>query len=249
MEQKRQYILITGASSGIGSSISVALSGSYNLILHGRDKEKLLTTKSKCNPANNYILFEADLFSLDTIENALSTFIIENQLEVIHFIHCAGHMKLIPLKTLSLETINKTFAVNVFSATMITKVLTQRKINSALQSVVFISSNISNFGAKAFSMYAASKAALDSIMRCLAVELAPKVRFNSVLPGAIHTEMTKEIFENKEVLERMSLDYPLGLGVQNDISGMVEFLISDKARWITGQQFVIDGGRTINISG
>ena len=86
-------------------------------------------------------------------------------------------------------------------------------------------------------------------MRCLAVELAPNVRVNSVLPGAIQTEMTGNIFENKEVLDRMAQMYPLGVGKPHDIFEMVEFLLSEKSRWITGQQFTVDGGRTINISG
>ena len=99
------------------------------------------------------------------------------------------------------------------------------------------------------STYGASKAALDGLMRSLAVELAPKVRVNSVLPGAVITEMTKSIFENEEVSQRMSAQYPLGIGLPNDIAEAVSFLVSDHARWITGQQLTVDGGRSINITG
>ena len=159
-------------------------------------------------------------------------------------------MKLVPLKMISTDIINSTFATNLFSPSIILKVLSNRKINnSALSSVVFISSNISNFGAKAFSLYGASKAGLDGLMRNLAVELAPKVRINSVLPGAVRTDMTESIFNNVDTIKRMESTYPLGLGNIQDIYGIVEFLLSEKARWITGQQFTVDGGRTINISG
>ena len=103
-------------------------------------------------------------------------------------------------------------------------------------------------GAKAFNVYSASKAALDALMRSLAVELAPNVRLNSVLPGAIQTRMTDHIFKDAELLNRMTKDYPLGVGYPSDIFEMVRFLISDESRWITGQQFVVDGGRSINIS-
>jgi len=159
-------------------------------------------------------------------------------------------MKMVPLKLVSQDLMLETFKTNVFSANIIIKLLTNKKANnSSLNSAVFISSNISNRGAKAMSTYGSSKAALDGLMRGLAVELAPKVRVNSVLPGAVITEMTKAIFENEEVSQRMSAQYPLGIGLPNDIAKAVSFLLSEQSRWITGQQLTVDGGRSINITG
>ena len=86
-------------------------------------------------------------------------------------------------------------------------------------------------------------------MRCLAVELAPNVRVNSVLPGAVRTRMTEGIFANEEVVERMKSKYPLGLGDVSKIADAVSFLLSEKAAWITGQQITVDGGATIDITG
>jgi NAD(P)-dependent dehydrogenase (short-subunit alcohol dehydrogenase family) len=250
MENKKSYVLVTGASFGIGRCLAINLSDRYNIILNGRSIERLEETKSLCSKDNDQLVFGFDLVKSDEIESSFSSFITENNIEVTHFVHSAGFMKMLPLKMITLETINTAFATNVISAMLLTKVLTQRRVNgSALKSIVFISSNISNFGAKAFSVYAASKGALDSLMRCLAVELAPKVRVNSVLPGAIKTGMTETIFENKEALDRMTLTYPLGLGTPEDIYEMVNFLLSEKSRWVTGQQYTVDGGRTINISG
>lgn len=250
MQQKNQYLLITGASSGIGRETAIHLSSNYNLILNGRDERRLNETKALCGNERGHLVFSFDLARLEEIERAFAGFAADNAAEVAHFVHCAGFMKMMPLKTASLETINTTFAVNTISAILLAKTLVQRKINGgALKSVVFVSSNVSNFGAKAFSTYAASKAALDAAMRCLAVELAPKVRFNSVLPGAIPTEMTADIFAGKEVTDRIAKDYPLGLGEARDVAEMIEFLLSEKSKWITGQQFVVDGGRTVNISG
>jgi len=167
-----------------------------------------------------------------------------------NFVHAAGYMKTIPLKMLSVESFLSSFHVNVIAAAMIAKVLTKKKVNqNALKNIVFISSNINNFGAKAFSSYAASKAALDGLMRCLAVELAPAIRVNSVLPGGVRTAMTEYMYQDPELIERMSRQYPLGLGTTQDVFGAVKFLISEDARWITGQQITVDGGRTINITG
>jgi NAD(P)-dependent dehydrogenase (short-subunit alcohol dehydrogenase family) len=154
------------------------------------------------------------------------------------------------LKMLSVEVLLSSFNVNVISAAMISKILMKRKVNQdTLKSIVFISSNISNFGAKAFSAYASSKAAIDGLMRCLAVELAPAVRVNSVLPGGVRTAMTEYMYQDDELIKRMAATYPLGLGTVQDICAVVKFLLGNDAMWITGQQLTVDGGRTINITG
>ena len=247
---KEQYILVTGASSGIGSFIAKSLSKNYKVIIHGRDAEKINQVIAECKNSTKQLAIIADLQQYEDLEAVLGKFITERNIEVTGFVHCAGFMNMLPAKMTSVAAIQKTFSTNLFSAAMIVKVLLQRKVNAgALKNVVFISSNISNFGAKAFSLYSASKAGIDGLMRSLAVELAPAVRVNSVLPGAIHTPMTTAIFQNEEKAKSMLSTYPLGEGFPEDISNMVEFLLSDKSKWITGQQFTIDGGRTIDISG
>jgi NAD(P)-dependent dehydrogenase (short-subunit alcohol dehydrogenase family) len=85
-------------------------------------------------------------------------------------------------------------------------------------------------------------------MRAIAVELAPGVRANSVLPGAIRTPMTERMLEDSDIAARLAAEYPLGIGAETDVVNAIEFLLSDAARWITGQQLVVDGGRTINIT-
>lgn len=159
-------------------------------------------------------------------------------------------MKLIPLKMITVNFFQTTFNVNVISAAIIAKILNKKKINGdKLKNIVLVSSNISNYGAKASSAYGASKSATDGLMRCLAIEMAPAVRVNSVLPGGVETSMTKQIYENTELINRMVATCPLGAGTAKDICGTVKFLLSNDSRWITGQQITIDGGRTVNITG
>ena len=247
---KEQYIIVTGASSGIGSVIAKSLSKTYKVIIHGRDPEKINQVIAGCENPSQQLAFIADLQQYEDLETVLGKFIALKNIEVIGYVHCAGFMNMLPAKMTSVAAIQKIFSTNLFSAAIIVKVLLQRKVNAgALKNVVFISSNISNFGAKAFSLYSASKAGIDGLMRSLAVELAPTVRVNSVLPGAIYTPMTTAIFQDEEKVKSMLSTYPLGEGFPDDISNMVEFLMSDKSKWITGQQFTVDGGRTIDISG
>jgi NAD(P)-dependent dehydrogenase (short-subunit alcohol dehydrogenase family) len=80
------------------------------------------------------------------------------------------------------------------------------------------------------------------------MELAPDVRINSILPGGVKTALTSHIFEDEELVNKMEASYPLGLGTSCDIAGVVEFLLSDKSCWITGQQITVDGGRTVNLT-
>jgi NAD(P)-dependent dehydrogenase (short-subunit alcohol dehydrogenase family) len=249
MEQK-SYILITGSSSGMGREIAVQLSSRYNIIINGRDRERLLQTIESCDGNNSHLIWQYDLANLEAIEESFIKFMEENNCVISNFVHSAGYMKTIPLKMINAELFQTTFNINTISAAILTKLLMKKKVNHGmLKSIVFISSNISNFGAKAFSAYAASKAATDGLMRCLAVELAPEVRVNSVLPGGLRTGMTEHMYENTELIERMNSTYPLGPGKTRDIYSAVNFLLSDDARWITGHQLVVDGGRTINITG
>ncbi|WP_269476841.1 SDR family NAD(P)-dependent oxidoreductase [Hominibacterium faecale] len=243
----KPYVLITGASSGVGRVLAKELAQDYNLVLAGRNKKALEQTAEECKSETLY--WEQDLSNLENLEKNLTDLIRIQELSISKFVHCAGDMKMMPCKMFNAETFEKTFAVNVFSAALIVKVLTSRKINKkALNSAVFISSNISNRGAKTFGVYGSSKAALDGLMRNLAVELAPQVRVNSILPGAMRTKMTEKIFEDAAMQERMQQNYPMGIGTPEQLTGMVRLLLSDRAEWVTGQQFVIDGGRTIDVT-
>jgi NAD(P)-dependent dehydrogenase (short-subunit alcohol dehydrogenase family) len=248
--ENKTYLLITGASSGIGREIAIELSGKYNLILNGRDETRLQETVNNCDKKNHHIIWQNDIAQVNDLENLLTQFMAANKCYIHGFVHSAGYMKLIPLKMINADFFQTTFNVNVIAAALIAKVLTKKKINNdSLNNMVFISSNISNYGAKASCAYGASKSSIDGLMRCLAIELAPKVRVNSVLPGGVRSAMTEQIYENKEVVERMASATPLGEGTVKDIPGIVKFLLSDEARWITGQQITVDGGRTINITG
>lgn len=241
------YILITGASSGVGRELAVSLSETHNVILNGRNEERLQETKQMC--AQDVLVWLYDLSDVQNLESALAGFMKEHEVSVSAFVHCAGLMKMVPIRAVSLQALNSTYSVNVFAPALITKVLASRKNNGrCLKSVVFISSNISNRGAVAFSAYGSSKAALDGLMRNLAVELAPNVRVNSVLPGGMITEMTKEIFADEAKKAEFEKTYPLGIGTPSDIAPIVSFLLSDASRWITGQQFTVDGGRTIDLT-
>lgn len=244
-----ETILITGASSGMGREMAIRFSEQYKVIVNGRNLERLQETISMCHNSNEHLVWQYDLSNIDGLEESLISFLKSEGINVNYYVHCAGMMKNYPIKMVNVELLQQTFNTNVFSAELITKILVNKRLNNgALKSIVYISSNISGFGAKAHSVYGASKGALDALMKSLAMELAP-IRVNSVLPGAVRTALTEHIFEDEELINRMAETYPLGLGTTADIYEAVKFLLSEEARWITGQQITVDGGRTVNITG
>lgn len=245
----RQYLLITGASSGIGREMAIALSQQYNILLNGRDATRLEETRALCHNPAQQLCWSFDLGDVDQIAADLTDFMTKQSARIAGFVHCAAQLQVLPLRSIAVSDAQSVFNTNILAALEITRLLMRKNINHRqLKSVVFISSIASQFGAKGFSTYTASKAGLDGLMKSLAVELAPDVRVNSVLPGGVRTPMTESMYADPVMAERLSRDYPLGIGLPEDISNAVGFLLSDQARWITGHQLVVDGGRSVNIT-
>jgi NAD(P)-dependent dehydrogenase (short-subunit alcohol dehydrogenase family) len=243
------YTLITGASAGLGRAIAVRLSQERRLILHGRDPVRLEETRRLCNAADAHVTWVFDLEQVSELAASLGPLLAGSGRAVSAFVHCAGMVTVLPMRSLDYRAAQKIMNVNFLSAVEITNLLLKKKTNGPhLGNILFVSSIWSQFGARAHSAYCASKAALDGLMRALAVELAPAVRVNSILPGAIETSMAARAFDDPVILDRLRQDYPMGLGRPEDIADSIEFILSAKARWLTGQQVVVDGGRTVNMS-
>lgn len=241
-----EYILITGASSGIGRQCAIQLSQNYNLILCARREDKLKETKSLCQNPNKHLIFCCDLSDIKNIENNLIEFIKKNQISINKFLHCAGVRGIGLLKGYNVEFIENCFSINLFSSMLITKILASKRYNNkGLNNIVLISSLNTLKASKGTAVYSASKSGLDAFTRGMSVELAPNVRVNSILPGLMPSEMTKQIYNGESQIEEITSNYPIGSGDYEDIANMVEFLFSDKAKWITGQQISVDGGASI----
>jgi NAD(P)-dependent dehydrogenase (short-subunit alcohol dehydrogenase family) len=245
----QDFTLITGAASGIGQKITIQLSADRRLVLCDRNGEGLEYTLAQCVNPSLHFLWNHDLGDVLSIRAALETLLKENQILVDSFVHCAGIMKVMRMKDVDYKNSLQIFNVNFFSATEIISTLLKKSINQgSLKNIVFISAILGKFGARGHNLYTATKAALDGLMKSLAIELAPEIRVNSILPGGVKTPMSEFALKDPVIVERIKQDYPLGLGEPSDIANLVEFLLSDKSRWITGQQIIIDGGRTANMS-
>ena len=240
----QSYTLITGAGSGFGRAIAQKLAPVRNLILSDVDTEKIQSTLVVCANPERHIAWEQDLNQVETVSQSLTSFLGSRDINIDQFVHSAGVFGVQLVRAANIAFTTKLFNVNLFAVIEIVKSLTQTSINKgALRSVVLVSSINGRLGAKGFAAYAASKGALNSLAISLAIELAPRVRVNTVSPSVIETEMNKQHFNNPEFVARMKASHPLGLGNPEDVAGAVEFLLSDRAKWITGQDIAVDGGR------
>jgi NAD(P)-dependent dehydrogenase (short-subunit alcohol dehydrogenase family) len=240
------YTLITGATSGFGRAIAEKLAPQRRLILAGRNPQKLEAVRNACSAPEQHLAWEHDLSTLEGISESLESYLLSQAICIDHFIHSAGILSIQYARSVDTAAAMRLFNVNLFSAMQIIRPLLKKRINQeALQSITFISSIASRVGAKGYSVYAASKGAVNGLSLSLAIELAPRVRVNAVLPGIVATEMNTEHFADDEFRESVLATHPMGFGSSEDVACTVEFLASAQARWITGQEIVVDGGRSI----
>lgn len=237
------YMLITGASSGMGALCAKHFSGSHRLIMASENLEMLEAVLKDCANPEQHILWHCN-FATDRehIAESLTNLLKEHDAVVDQYVHFAGLTKLLPLKTFSISNIDLIFNVNFFSILEIMKALLKKSNAKALNNVVLISAMVSQRGNTGNSIYAASKGAINSLVYTLARELAPDIRINALMPGAIETPMSANLEEAYK--EEMRRDTPLGWGTPQDVVDYVEFLLSEKSKWITGQTLFVDGGRS-----
>ena len=238
-----RYTLITGASSGMGALCAKQFSASRRLILASENIEALQNVLGECHNREFHLLWHCDFATeRETIAQSLSDLLKENDVVVDEYIHFAGLTKLMPLKTTNIEAIDTVFNVNIFSVFEIMRTLLKKTNNKTLEKVVLISALVSLRGNEGNSIYAASKGAVNALTYTMARELAPKVRVNALMPGGIRTPMTSNL--SPDYVEEFLKDTPLGWGTPQDVVDYVEFLLSDKAKWVTGQTIFVDGGRS-----
>ena len=238
------YTLLTGATSGIGLDLAIRLSRERNLILVGRDEAKLDDVIRQISGPYKAQKLVCDLDADRRQVAARLTDLLQNSdLQIDALVHCAGTSKAMSIRQADTDTIDTIFNVNILSAIELIRPLLKKENKGSLKNIVLISSLASIRGEKGNAVYAASKGALNSLAVTLAKELAPKVRVNSVSPGTVETPMTEAFLQSEASAAHLET-YPLGVGHCEDITNLVCFLLSDEARWITGQNIVIDGGRS-----
>ncbi len=238
-------IVITGASSGIGRQVAIEASKQgANIVLIARNKEKLEETRSAMD-VGNHLICPFDVTDFDSIEALIGD--ITGKLGTISgYVHSAGIELTMPFRNMKPANYTDLFRVNVISAFEFARIISKKKYcNPHGASFVFISSVMGKLGREGKVGYSASKAALISSVKSMALELSSrKIRCNAILPGIVQTEMVKKMFETlpEESVTNIIRQHPMGIGQPEDVANMALFLLSDKAKWITGSEITVDGG-------
>lgn len=232
-------VLVTGASSGIGRSIAIACSKmGGNIILNGRNSLRLQETFAELASGEHRSLI-ADLSHIDELEGMVSKLP-----ELDGIVYCAGIGQRIPCKQLREKDVDLVMDTNFKAPVMLqAELLRQKKINKSA-SIVFIASIAAESPSVGNAIYSASKGALISYARCLALELAPRfIRVNCIQPAMVWTDLIFEGSITKEELLEDEKRYPLKrYGKPEDIANLAIYLLSDASSWMTGSSIKITGG-------
>lgn len=247
MKLAGKVALVTGGSQGIGQAIALRLAqeGADVIVNYRSHPETADETKVKIEQiGRKAIAVKADLSNIEEIsqlvELSLQAF---SQIDVL--VNNAGLEKNEDFLEISPDEYDSVMDVNLKGAFFTTQAVVRHLKNSQRSGkIINISSVHEELPFPNFTAYCASKGGLKMMMRNLSVELAPLgITVNNVAPGAIETPINKSLIEDKEKLNAVLKNIPLGrLGKPEDVAGLVAFLASADADYITGSTFYVDGG-------
>jgi 3-oxoacyl-[acyl-carrier protein] reductase len=236
----KKFILITGASGGIGKAIALRLAEEgYSLYLHYYRNERAIKDllHQLKEYLGEYIPIQANLAVPDGYKKvAAEIFDIEG------IIHNSGSSQYGLLVDLQDHEADELIALNVKTPLLLTKELLPKLIRKQKGNIVVISSIWGQTGAACEVAYSTVKGAQLAFVKALSKEVALNgIRVNAIAPGIIQTEMIKQFNENE--LEMIKAEIPAGkLGTPENIADGVSFLLSEKSTYMTGQVLAINGG-------
>jgi len=244
-------VIVTGATSGIGRAVALRFAGANARVTAiGRDQAALDQVRNEITLAGGQALpIAADVTHPDEMRDAVDQTITSfGRLDVL--VNAAGHISTGTIEDTTLAAWDAMMNVNLRAGFHLMQLCAPHLAESN-GNIVNVSSVTGLRSFPGVLAYCVSKAGLDQLTRCAALELAPKgVRVNAVNPGVIVTEihrrggMSDEAYET--FLEHSKTTHPLGrVGQASEVAELVFYLASENASWITGATYSIDGGRAL----
>ncbi len=218
-------IVIIGGSRGIGLAIAKQQAPNNNVICLSRNKPDFENENLQFLP---YDSLSDELPSIEKIDT---------------LIYCPGSIVLKPINRLSLDDFRNDFEINVIGAVKaIQKYLPLLK-KGEKPSILLFSSVAAKLGMPFHASIAASKSAVEGVVKSVGAELASKVRINAIAPSITQTDLSANILKNEDTIDRMKERHPLKKILQpQEVADLADFLISEKASSISGQVFELDAG-------
>lgn len=223
----KKNILLIGGSSGIGLSLVNQISQDHNVYVACRSNNSL--------PENvNYINY-------DVLNDELDSSLFPETID--SFIYLPGSINLRPFKSLSIESFKEDLEINFIGLIKSLKSVLKNLTASNSASIVLFSTVAVQRGMPFHSSVSSSKGAIEGLAKSLAAELSPKIRVNVIAPSLVNTPLANRFLNNDIKIEKSANRHPLKrIGSASDIANLIDYLISDKSSWITGQIIAVDGG-------
>lgn len=226
------HYLIIGASSGIGEQLT------KQLLDNGHH---VYGTYRQHTPMTEHPQFQSQY--LDVLNPSPDTGFLPEILDGL--VYCPGSITLKPFHRIKPDDFEEDYKLNVTGAVKIIQAALPALKKGNHPSVVFFSTAAVQTGLNFHSMVSASKGAIEGLTRALAAELAPTIRVNCIAPSLTDTPLSSSLLNTTEKRDANAQRHPLKkVGLAADIANMAEFLLSEKAGWITGQVMHVDGGIT-----
>ena len=245
---KTQVVLITGALTGIGraAAVTFAHEGAQVVISGRRDKEGEELAVELQGLGAEAIFIHTDVRNEDEVRNLVDQAVVRfGHLDAA--VNCAGtEGKPGPVTEQTAETYAVTFDTNVLGTLLSMKHEMRVMLAQGNGSIVNVSSTYGHFGAAGASIYSASKHAVEGLTKSAALEAAASgVRINMVAPGPIETGMLDRFAGTAERKAGLAATVPLNrVGQPEEIAQTIMFLASEKASFVTGASYLVDGGKT-----
>lgn len=239
---EESVFIVTGASSGIGKAVALKLADEgARVVAIARSVERLTQMRAESSVPERISVEASDLAEhlRDMVEylKALK----EKYGKFSGIAYCAGQILLKPASACEYEESLGLFDINYFAPVMMIKAFMDKRIcTGAGASAVAVASAEAFLREKGLCIYSGTKAALQASLATIAKEVAPRgMRVNTVSPTDITTPMTMNS-DMVSIRQGREEAYPLGFGEPDDVAELVVFLLSKKARWLTGHDYVAD---------
>ena len=242
----KKVIYITGASAGIGyATAELCLKKGATVIITGRNKENLENAKNELlKTSSEVIAHNVDVSQESEIINSLQE-VYKAYGRIDGLVNNAPSIHTGKIVDLDLSAWKTNFKANLDAVFLTTKTVLPWMLKAQKGAIVNVASVVGLKGVAYMSAYGAAKAGLINFSRASAVEAAPNVRVNCVIPGAVLTPATERAIPAKEMMDETIKTIPMKRIAQPiELAHPIAFLLSSEASFITGASLVVDGGKT-----
>ena len=247
---KNEIVYITGASAGIGyATAELCLSYGATVVITGRNKENLeQANKNLLKISPKVIAHNVDVSNESQIVDSLKE-IYKSYGKIDGLINNAPSIHTGRIIDLDLDAWRTNFKANLDAVFLATKTVLPWMQDAKKGAIVNIASVVGLKGVAYMSAYGAAKAGLINFTRATAVEAAPHVRVNCIIPGAVLTPATQRAIPDEQLMETTINSIPLKrIAEPIELAKPIAFLLSSDASFITGASLVVDGGKTADLN-